>query len=200
MQCLRPEASRTLALTEDPVNPKETALIEFEPERTWLALEARMEKETHPRVRANLEAVRNHMRAEIRGEHGPLMETLTAEPRYHMWGTPTEAGPKGRENVSAFYENMIASGGNRFQFDVRRIVADEGSVVTEGVMRSSMPGAVLKASGVETVDGEPVTDDGEYVAEWQILTVWPFDADGKIIGEDIYFGSPPMDRVGKRAR
>lgn len=175
-------------------------MIEFEPEKTWLAIEARMATEANPRVRANLEEVRNHMRAEIRGEHGPLMDTLTAEPRYHLWGTPVEAGPKGRENVSVFYENMIATGGNRFQFDVRLIVADERSVVTEGVMRALMPGTLVRASGVAEVEGEAVADDDEYVAEWQILTVWPFDDAGKIIGEDIYFGSPPMDRVGKRAR
>jgi len=174
-------------------------VIEFAPEKTWLAIEKRMEGETNSRIRSNLEEVRNHMRAEIRGEHGPLMDTLTADPQYHMWGLPEENGPKGRETVSVFYANMIESGGNRFQFDVRLIVADEGSVVTEGVMRSLMPGVVLKASGVEEVEGEAVADDGQYVAEWQILTVWPFDEAGKIIGEDIYFGSPPMDRVGKLA-
>ena len=174
-------------------------MIEFDPEKTWLAVEKRMEAETNPRIRANLEEVRNHMRAEIRGEHGPLMDTLTAEPQYHMWGIPEESGPKGRAAVSEFYENMISTGGNRFHFDVRLICADENSVITEGVMRSLMPGVVLKASGVEAVDGEAVSDDGEYVAEWQILTVWPIDEAGKIIGEDIYFGSPPMNRVGKRA-
>ncbi len=174
-------------------------MIEFEPEKTWLPVEKRMEAETNPRIRSNLEEVRNHMRAEIRGEHGPLMETLTAEPLYHMWGIPEENGPKGREAVSAFYASMIETGGNRFHFDVRLICADEHSVVTEGVMRSLFPGALLKASGVEEVEGEPVEDDGEYVSEWQILTVWPIDEAGKIIGEDIYFGSAPMKTIGRRA-
>jgi len=174
-------------------------VIEFDPEKTWLAVERRMQAETNPRIRSNLEEVRNHMRAEIRGEHGPLMDTLADEPRYHMWGVPEESGPKGREAVSVFYRNMIATGGNRFQFDVRRICADEGSVVTEGVMRSLFPGALLRASGVAEVDGEPVVDDGEYVSEWQILTVWPIDEAGKIIGEDIYFGSAPMKTIGRRA-
>jgi limonene-1,2-epoxide hydrolase len=179
--------------------PKECIVIEFEPEKTWLAVEARMEAETNPRIRSNLEEVRNHMRAEIRGEHGPLMATLTKDPLYHMWGLPEESGPKGRDAVSAFYANMIETGGNRFHFDVRRICADEGSVVTEGVMRSLFAGAVLEAMGIDEVEGEPVDAAGEYVSEWQILTVWPIDEAGKIIGEDIYFGSAPMKTIGKRA-
>ena len=174
-------------------------MIEFEPENTWLAVEARMQSESNPRIRANLEEVRNHMRSEIQGDHAALMATLTDDPQYHMWGTPVESGPKGRENVSVFYEGMIASGGNRFHFEVDRIVADEDAVVTEGRMRSLMPGIALKGSGVEAVDGEPVDDAAEYVAEWQILTVWPIAENGRIIGEDIYFGSNPMQNVSRRA-
>lgn len=174
-------------------------MIEFAPEKTWLAVEARMASETNPRIRANLQQVRDHMRAEIQGNHAALMATLADEPRYHMWGTPVESGPKGRENVSVFYEGMIASGGHRFHFEVDRIVADEQAVVTEGRMRSLMPGSALKASGVEAVEGQPVDEAGRYVAEWQILTVWPIAEDGKIIGEDIYFGSNPMKRLARPA-
>ena len=173
--------------------------IWFDPESTWLAVEAHIQSETNPRVQSNLEQVRDHMRAETMGQHGPLMDTLTTDPAYHMWGLPEENGPKGRETVSTFYENMIATVGNRFHFDVRLIVADENAVVTEGVMRTLMPVAVLRVSGLEEVDGEPLDDTVEYIAQWQILTVWPIDEAGKIIGEDIYFGSPPMQTVGKRA-
>jgi limonene-1,2-epoxide hydrolase len=164
----------------------------FEPEQTWLAVERRMLQEENPRRRALLVQVRDHMRAEVRGEFDALMKTLIDEPRYHFWGLPTEGGPKGREAVEAFYRNMLESGGNRFHFDVRRIVADDDAVVTEGVMRQTMPGAIVAASGVEQVDGEPVDPEATYLAQWQILTVWPADPDGRLIGEDIYFGSPPM--------
>lgn len=172
-------------------------MITFEPEHTWLAIEARMETEKNPRIRANLEEVRNHMRSEIQGDHKALMDTLTDDPEYHMWGTPEESGPKGWDNVSVFYEGMIASGGNRFHFHVERIVADEDAVVTEGRMRALMPGIALTGSGVESVAGQPVDDSAKYVAEWQILTVWPIAENGKIIGEDIYFGSNPMQTLAR---
>ena len=64
-------------------------------------------------------------------------------------------------------------------------------------MRALMPAIAITGSGVTEVDGEPVDDAATYVAEWQILTVWPIDAAGKIIGEDIYFGSDPMKTLAK---
>ena len=45
--------------------------------------------------------------------------------------------------------------------------------------------------------GEPVDPDATYLSEWQILTVWPAGEDGRLVGEDIYFGSPPMARLTK---
>jgi hypothetical protein len=104
-------------------------------------------------------------------------------------------GPKGRDAVAAFYTDMIASGGNHFEFEISRIVVDHAAVVTEGVMRVLMPGAAVLASGVAEVAGVPVDSDARYVSENQILTVWPAAEDGRIQGEDIYFGSPPLSSL-----
>jgi hypothetical protein len=169
----------------------------FDPERTWQPLEARIETEQNPRCRALLEQVRNHMRAEIRGEFDPLMATLIDDPQYHLWGIGVEAGPKGLEAVSQFYRNMIATGGNRFEFSVERIVADETGVVTEGKMRTVTAGRDLLARGMTEMDGDAIDPDADYMSEWQILTVWPGGEDGRLIGEDIYFGSTPTSEFSK---
>jgi hypothetical protein len=163
----------------------------FDPERTWEPLEKRIKVETNPKCRALLEQVRDHMRAEIRGEFEPLMATLIDEPQYHLWGVGPENGPKGREAVSQFYQNMIASGGNRFEFAVERIVADENGVITEGKMRSLTPGSGLLAAGMSEMGGQPIDPEANYMSEMQILTVWPGGEGGRLIGEDIYFGSTP---------
>jgi hypothetical protein len=135
------------------------------------------------------------MRTEIRGELDGLMATLVDEPSYHFWGTPVEGGPKGRSAVEDFYRQMIDGGGNRFHFDIQRIVVDDESVVTEGKMRQRVPGAAIAASGVKEVAGEPVNPETSYLAETHILTVWPMSPDGRIIGEDIYFGSSPLAKL-----
>lgn len=170
----------------------------FDPDRSWEALERRMETETDPRRRALLAQVRDHMRTEIKGQLEPLMATLTDEPRYHFHGLGFDMGPKGREAVHDFYRDMIEGGGNRFMFDIQRIVVDDHAVVTEGFMRTSTRGADLLASGVTEVEGSPVESDADYIAESLILTVWPADDEGRLIGEDIWFGSPPNSNLRKR--
>ena len=173
----------------------DSSLPPFEPERTWLAVERRLAEEKDPTTRALLAEVRDHMRSEIGGDFEALMATLIDEPQYHFWGTGEDGAPKGRAAVEEFYRGMFASGGNRFHFEVERVFADAGGVVTEGRMLQPMAGAIVAASGVEEVDGAPVDASAEYLAEWQLLTVWPAGKDGKLVGEDIYFGSPPMARL-----
>ncbi len=169
----------------------------FDPDQSWGALERRMETEKDPRRLKLLTEVRDHMRTEITGQLDGLMDTLTADPAYHFRGLGFDMGPKGRENVHAFYRDMIASGGNRFQFDIQRIVVDEHSVVTEGFMRSVTRGQDLIATGTTEVNGEPVDAAANYLSENLILTVWPADEDGKLIGEDIWFGSTPNTNLKK---
>jgi hypothetical protein len=168
---------------------------QFDPERSWRSLDERIKTETDPRCRQLLQQVSDHMRTEIRGEFEALMSTLVDDPRYHLWGLGIDLGPKGRDAVATFYTDMIANGGNNFEFEIRRIVVDQDAVVTEGVMRVLMQGSAVIASGVMEVAGSPVAPDARYVSENQILTVWPAAEDGRLEGEDIYFGSPPVSSL-----
>lgn len=173
--------------------------MKVDPRKTWAAVEAAYEAETNPRHKTLLKEVRDHMKTEVCGEIEQLMNTLTAEPQYHIWGQGPDRGPKGRAAVRAFYEGLIASGGTLFEFNVEKIVVDDNAVVTEGRLRNTHPGADLLAAGVSEVGGEPVDPDARYVSNSQLLTVWPGDPDGKLIGEDIYFGSNPFDQLEKLA-
>jgi hypothetical protein len=178
--------------------PGEEAVSEvrkFDPDQSWAPLDARISKETDPRRREVLQQVRDHMCTEISGDFDGLMATLTDEPRYHFWGLPIEGGPKGRKAVAEFYSQMIATRGHRFHFDIERIVVDEDTVVTEGKIHQTIAFEALRASGIDEVGGEPLDDDATYIAETHIVTVWPIAPDGRIIGEDIYFGSPPLENL-----
>ena len=172
--------------------------VVFAPESSWSALEERLANERDPTCRALLEHVRDHVRAEIRGELGPLMATLVDEPRYHFRLNGPDGGPKGRDAVHSFYEAMIAGGGNRFHFDIERIFVDAGGVVTGGKMRQTIEGVGVIATGANEVDGEPVDPEATYLTETHILTVWPAGEDNRLVGEDIFFGSPPGFRSIQR--
>jgi hypothetical protein len=170
----------------------------FDPESSWDAVEKRLADERDPVFRQLLEQVRDHVRAEIRGEIEPLMATLVAEPEYHFRSSGPEGGPKGRDAVRSFYEAMIAGGGNRFHFDIERIFVDAGGVVTEGKMRQTIEAEAVLASGVSEVDGRAVDPAETYLTETHILTVWPAGEDNRLVGEDIFFGSPPSFRSIRR--
>ena len=173
--------------------------MKIDPTRTWAAVEAAWQAETRPGHKALLKQVRDHMKTEVCGEIELLMNTLTAEPQYHIWGQGPDRGPKGRAAVRGFYEMLIASGGNLFEFNVEKVIVDDSAVVTEGRLRNTHPGDQLLAAGVTQVNGEAVDAAAKYVSNSQLLTVWPADADGKLIGEDIYFGTNPFDALKKLA-
>ena len=169
--------------------------MRFDPHRSWLPLEERARTTSNPRHRTLLTAVRDHMEHEIKGNLEALMDTLTAEPVYHFWGNGPVNVMEGRDAVTAFYQGMIDTGTQQFEVVVERIAVDDNAVITEGRVRQVYSGVMLQAMGTQEVGGEPVTPEALYLADAQLLTVWPGDAAGKLIGEDIYFGENPMDTL-----
>lgn len=169
-------------------------MSKIDPYRSWLPLEARAAAETNPRHKQLLLEVRDHMEHEIKGALEPLMATLTAEPVYHFWGNEPSV-LNGRDAVREFYQGMITMGSQQFEVVVDRIVVDDGAVVTEGQVKQVYKGAALKAMGMDTVGDAPVADDDLFMTTAQLITVWPADAGGKLVGEDIYFGHDPFRKV-----
>lgn len=158
------------------------------PFNSWLPLDRAAGRETNPRIRALIVAVRDHMEHEIRGNMKELMATLTAQPVYHFWNAAAPFKLEGRPAVEGFYTNLIASGGNQFEVVVEKIAATEACVVTEGQVKQVQKGAALRAAGITVVQDEPVGDDDLFLSCAQLVTLWPAAADGKLLGEDIYFG------------
>jgi hypothetical protein len=60
-------------------------------------------------------------------------------------------------------------------------------------MRMAYPGRTLAARGV-AVDGP----DAYYLYETRMAVLWPFDADGLIIGEDTYTGVDGFAGIASR--
>lgn len=142
--------------------------------------------EPDPRRRDMLATVARHVEAEVAGDIDELLETLIEEPQYRFWGQAGLDGPKGREAVVAHYEMLKASGMNRLEFEVTRVMADDDAVVTEGWFRHAYSGAMAQMmASADEVD--PTT---WYLVEYLTLVVWPFDGD-LIVGEDIYFATNP---------
>jgi hypothetical protein len=162
--------------------------------KTWEKVEQRLTAETDPVLRRNLEAVLAHMKAEAHGDIDGLMATLGDSPSYHAYGTDDpRQNPQGTAAVRAFYEAFVASGATRLQLDIDRLVVDRGCILTEGLMRMAYPGRTLQARGIDVDD-----PDAYYLYEARMATLWPFDDQGRIIGEDTYTGSDGFAGIAQR--
>jgi len=87
----------------------------------------------------------------------------------------------GRQAVQSSYEETIVGGGQyRLEMDMDRIVADDDTIVTEGIMRSVYYRADASRRGLPADD-----PTGFYLLTLRTLIVWPFDAEG-FTGEETY--------------
>ena len=170
------------------IGPTEATKVPAEIDRCWRLLTARLEQETDPLVRRSLEVVRRHVEIEYLGDIVSLMDTFVAEPRHEYLGAVTYEPLVGAGPVQASYEREVTAGG-RHVFDLARVVADPSSVVLEGSMRSTAPGAGLLADG--TPGAEDIDPAAWYVLEYPALVVLPISPDGLIEAERVYFGERP---------
>jgi len=167
----------------------------IDPHTSWQALARAAQTETDTRRAGLIREVGRHMEAEIKGQLEPLMATLTSEPIYHFWGNGAPMVLQGRDAVASFYSGMFARGGQQFQVVVDKVMASNDNVVTEGQVRQVNKGRDLRAQGLTRVGDVEVQDDDLWLSNAQLVTVWPADAAGKLIGEDIYFGQSPLQTL-----
>lgn len=172
--------------------------MKIDPKRTWKLVAERLEAETDPTLRGNLELVLAHMKAEAHADIEGVVETLTQRPRYRTHSDPHEdyLNPSGsRDAVRDFYDlTIVQTGAHRLEFDCDRVIVDRDSVFTEGVMRMVYPGATLVGMGIEIENA-----DAYYVAETRMGIVWPVDhAENKLVGEETYVGTDPFAGIAER--
>jgi hypothetical protein len=155
---------------------------------TWQDLEARLATTTNPRHRTMLQVVIDHGKAEAAGDVDALVASLSAEPEYRFWSQGRDVGPKGRDEIRAFYEGFVASGAGFFQSRKVRIVVDDDTIVTENAMRGIVPGQLARARGY-TIDDV----DGHYLVTNRTVILWVFDESCALVGEDSYASSDLTD-------
>lgn len=171
--------------------------MRLDPNRTWKLVEERYHAESDPQRKRNLELVLQHMKAEARADIEGVVATLTDKPRYRTYGNESEVlNPEGsKDAVRAFYDaTIVQTGAHRLEFDCDRVIVDESSVFTEGVMRMAYPGQTLRAMGIEVEDPEAY-----YLSESRMGVVWPYDAgEDRLTGEEVYSGGDNFAGIAGR--
>jgi hypothetical protein len=159
--------------------------------RTWQKVEDRLAVETDPVLRRNLETLLQHMQAEAALDMDALMATVSEDALYQNFGQGHDL--VGKAAVRRFYEDFAASGAEKLQHDIDRLVVDRHCILTEGVMRMAWPGRTLIARGFDVDD-----PDADYLYEARMAIVWPIDAHGLFIGEDSYVGGDGFAGIADR--
>jgi hypothetical protein len=148
----------------------------------WRHIDELLATETDDWRRHMLTQLKEHVQAECGSDLDALIATMSDNPRFHIWSATEDSGPKGLDALKEFYAGLIASGSNRFEYAVERIVIGDDTLVTEGQLHTPFSGAMLKQMGLPNIDETKM-----YATKGRTVTFWPFEKEtGKIIGEDIY--------------
>ncbi len=168
-------------------------MIDFDQDLTWKPVAALLAQTTNPRHKLLLSRLLDHCQGEVEGDLERVMGTLAPNPVYHIWSGGPEMNPVGLEEVRKFYvEQIFGKGRNVFESGKYRIVVDDNTIITEGIVKNLIFGGDLQSAGVSIDDPESV-----YLTTARMLIVWPFDADGYIIGEESWANPVgiPMQKV-----
>ena len=100
-----------------------------------------------------------------------------------------------KDAVRAFYDlTIVQTGAHRLEFACDRVIVDDASVFTEGVMRMAYPGKTLQAMGIEVDDS-----DAYYLSEARMGVVWPVDPeDERLTGEEVYSSGDVFEGIADR--
>tara|TARA_R110002073_G_scaffold69424_5_gene172337 strand:+ start:3549 stop:4103 length:555 start_codon:yes stop_codon:yes gene_type:complete len=172
--------------------------MKLNPNNTWRLVQQRMEQETDPKTRRNLQLVLEHMKSEAKGDIEGVVGTLCEKPTYIAHDIPHEESmnPTGsKDAVRAFYDlTIIQTGAHQLELNCDRVIADHEAVMTEGVMRMAYPGRTLAAMGIEVDD-----PDAYYLYQTRMSVVWPVDPEsGMLKGEETYTGTDGFEGIADR--
>lgn len=160
-------------------------MFDFDVTRTYKPIEEKLQTTSNPRHRRMLQMLLQHARAEVEGDLESVLATLAPWPVY-KGVRPNGPQPEGPEEVRQFYiHDIFGSGRNVFESNKTRIIVDDHTIVTEGPMRILLWGRDLALKGMQVED-----ETAAYLMTVDVLIVWPFDEECRIIGEESW--SQPM--------
>ena len=161
-------------------------MIDFNPQYTLAPLDKFISETSDARHLAILQNYREHLLAEIAGDVDAIMATQAPEPKYHFYGSGVgDVGPKGQQEVRAFYQNIFDQGYNKLRYDTDRFVVQNHALFHEGNMHIVFPGEALGEMGIEVDD-----PSAYYVFSYRQAAVFHYDAEGVCTGEDTYSDGP----------
>ena len=140
---------------------------------------------TDERQRTILENFRRHAMLEVSGRWPEILvpELTCSHPVYRVAAGSTTEVFDGYDAVTGFYRGMTDAGLNLIMPLVERMAVADWGLAFESELAHVVPGAALPLLGV-VADG--VDPAATYVLTERVANIWPYDADAKLLGENVF--------------
>lgn len=154
----------------------------FDITRTNIAVERLLETTENPRHRYLLHAYNRHRYLEMAGRWKEIFapEMTVEHPVYHfnVFGISTVL--EGAEAVQAVYAEWSKTAQCVFYTDDEVLAVGDNMICSTATIYQQTPGAVLAAAGA------PVDPAAHYLVANVEHMIWPYDDEGRLIGEDVW--------------
>lgn len=149
---------------------------------TNAAVERLLETTENPRHHWLLQAYNRHRYLEMAGRWKEIFapEMTVEHPVYHFNVFGIQTVLDGAEAVQAVYEEWSRTAQCVFYTDDERIAVGDEMIVSTATIYQQTPGALLVAAGA------PVDPDAHYLVANVEHMIWPYDDEGRLIGEDVW--------------
>ncbi len=148
-----------------------------------VAVEKTLAATVNPRHRYMLQAYLRHRYLESAGRWEEILDpALTVEHPYYRFNMITQGKfvLNGRDEVSAVYGHWTATNQSVFYVEDETVAVGDHMIVSRGIGYQQTLGSELAAMGI---DADP---EAMYLTKSQIMMLWPYDDQCRLIGEDVW--------------
>jgi hypothetical protein len=158
-------------------------MAQFDITETNVAVERLLDVTEDPRHRYLLEAYNRHRYLEMAGRYQEIFAPdMTVEHpvyRFSLIGQPPFE-LDGREQVEATYRQWTETNQNIFYAEEETLAVGDTMVVSRSILYQQTLGSALVELGIDA------DEDAMYLAKSNIAMIWPYDEEGRMIGEDVW--------------
>jgi hypothetical protein len=147
-----------------------------------VAVEKVLDATTDPRHRYMLQAYLRHRYLESAGRYEEIFDPqLTVERPYYRFAVNGQRFDlEGREQVEMVYKHWTDTDQCVFYVEDETVAVGDNLIVGRGIGYQQTLGSELAAAGV---DADP---DAMYLTRSAIVMIWPYDDQGRLVGEDVW--------------
>ncbi|UOT01450.1 hypothetical protein MPY17_20815 [Rhodococcus opacus] len=154
----------------------------FDITQTNIAVERLIETTDNKRHLYLLHAYNRHRYLEMAGRFEEIFapDMTVDNPVYHFNLLGTTTTLEGTDAVKEVYREWTGTAQCVFYVDDEKLAISDHMIVSTSTMYQQTPGSVLAAGGA------PVDPDATYLMKSAEHMIWPYDDQGRLIGEDVW--------------